>query len=159
MYDLGLEEQIVGVTRFCVHPPSARKDKITGWWYKDSEFRSGKTLQEPDLVLGNQEEELKCISSFRKWGFLAVSFFQEQRREKQSAMLKNSVDYSIKKQNMQIGETDFNVFVLDAPKRLSFCLFNLERTLDVFEWGLFLFPQCSPVIGDQHFCEEFRALF
>lgn len=55
LYDLGLREEVVGITKFCVHPAS---------WYR-SKTRVGGTKNyhwdrivalEPDLIIGNKEE-------------------------------------------------------------------------------------------------------
>lgn len=58
LYDLGLEEEVVGITKFCVHPDS---------WFR-SKTRIGGTKQvhpdrvaalRPDLILANKEENVK----------------------------------------------------------------------------------------------------
>lgn len=57
LFDLGLSNQLVGVTRFCIHPPEAKlKNKIGGT----------KTLKidriislKPNLVIANKEENTK----------------------------------------------------------------------------------------------------
>lgn len=55
LFDLGLEKQIVGVTRFCIHPKEKVKgvEKIGGT--KNFNFEKIKALQ-PDLIIGNKEE-------------------------------------------------------------------------------------------------------
>ena len=55
LYDLGLENEIVGVTRFCVHPKQARKEKVIIGGTKDFDFEKIKALN-PDLIIGNKEE-------------------------------------------------------------------------------------------------------
>lgn len=58
LYDLGLDEQVVGITKFCVHPEH---------WFR-SKQRVGGTKQvhldrvadlQPDLVIGNKEENTR----------------------------------------------------------------------------------------------------
>jgi ABC-type Fe3+-hydroxamate transport system substrate-binding protein len=55
LFHIGLDEEIVGVTRFCIHPADkvAGKTKIGGTKKFDSE--KIKSLQ-PDLIIGNKEE-------------------------------------------------------------------------------------------------------
>ncbi len=55
LFDLGLEDEIVGVTKFCTHPPEkvARVAKIGGT--KNFNFERIDELA-PDLIIGNKEE-------------------------------------------------------------------------------------------------------
>lgn len=55
LFDLGLDKEIVGVTKFCVHPNHARKTrKIIGGTKKFD--LDGIAKLKPDLVIGNKEE-------------------------------------------------------------------------------------------------------
>lgn len=58
LFDLGLGPNIVGVTRFCVHPPSAKKDKKIIGGTKNVNLKRVDKLQ-PDFVLANKEENVK----------------------------------------------------------------------------------------------------
>jgi len=58
LFDLGLDKEVVGITKFCVHP---------GEWFKTKQ-RVGGTKQikmdvihqlQPDLVIANKEENVK----------------------------------------------------------------------------------------------------
>jgi ABC-type Fe3+-hydroxamate transport system substrate-binding protein len=53
--DLGLKEQIVGVTKFCVHPQHLRKAKSIVGGTKNYRFELIDSLK-PDLIIGNKEE-------------------------------------------------------------------------------------------------------
>jgi ABC-type Fe3+-hydroxamate transport system substrate-binding protein len=55
LYDLGLAEEVVGITKFCVHPHEwyTRKNRIGGT--KQLNIEKIKSLQ-PDLIIGNKEE-------------------------------------------------------------------------------------------------------
>jgi ABC-type Fe3+-hydroxamate transport system substrate-binding protein len=58
LFDLGLEKEIVGITKFCVHPQAKVSDvvKIGG----TKKFDMDKIIQlEPDLIIGNKEENYK----------------------------------------------------------------------------------------------------
>lgn len=55
LFDLGLENEIVGITRFCIHPADkvATKTKIGG----TKQFDIDKIINlQPDLIIGNKEE-------------------------------------------------------------------------------------------------------
>lgn len=52
---LGLEEEVVGITRFCVHPESWFRNKKRVGGTKDVNLERVREL-EPDLIIGNKEE-------------------------------------------------------------------------------------------------------
>ena len=60
LVDLGLEENIVGVTKFCIHPKNLRKDKVVVGGTKNINLEKIKTLQ-PNFILCNKEENTKEI--------------------------------------------------------------------------------------------------
>lgn len=55
LFDLGLEEQVVGVTRFCVHPLALTKGKTVVGGTKRVRIDLIDSLK-PDLIIGNKEE-------------------------------------------------------------------------------------------------------
>ncbi|MBC8082784.1 MAG: ABC transporter substrate-binding protein [Hymenobacter sp.] len=58
LYDLGLGERIVGVTKFCVHPAEARQSATVVGGTKNFNFGKIEALR-PDLILGNKEENYR----------------------------------------------------------------------------------------------------
>ena len=60
LVDLGLEENIVGITKFCVHPKNLRKEKVVVGGTKNIHLEKIKALQ-PDFILCNKEENTKEI--------------------------------------------------------------------------------------------------
>jgi len=71
LFDLGLGEEIIGITKFCVHPADKikRKPKIGGT--KALNIKLIKELK-PDLIIGNKEENEKgqieeLMQSFPVW--------------------------------------------------------------------------------------------
>jgi len=58
LVDLGLEESIVGVTKFCVHPVHLRKAKTIVGGTKEVHYDRIKALR-PDVILCNKEENTK----------------------------------------------------------------------------------------------------
>ena len=60
LYDLGLEDRIVGITKFCVHPYHLKSTKMIVGGTKNIKLDKIKELQ-PDLILCNKEENTKGI--------------------------------------------------------------------------------------------------
>lgn len=58
LVDLGLREQIVGVTKFCVHPRDLRKQKKVVGGTKQVHYDRIKAL-DPDIILCNKEENTR----------------------------------------------------------------------------------------------------
>lgn len=58
LFDLGLEEETVGITKFCVHPESWFRSKVRVGGTKSIHIEKIKALK-PDLILANQEENVK----------------------------------------------------------------------------------------------------
>jgi ABC-type Fe3+-hydroxamate transport system substrate-binding protein len=58
LFDLGLDEEVIGITKFCVHPPE--------WFYTKKRVGGTKQLHphiihqlQPDLIIANKEENVK----------------------------------------------------------------------------------------------------
>ena len=60
LFDLGLEENIIGITKFCVHPTHLRSEKAMVGGTKNIKFDKIKALQ-PDIIICNKEENTKEI--------------------------------------------------------------------------------------------------
>ena len=60
LYDLGLEESIVGITKFCVHPFHFKSTKKSIGGTKKVHFERIRLLQ-PDIIIANKEENTKEI--------------------------------------------------------------------------------------------------
>jgi len=58
LFDLGLADRIVGVTKFCIHPAGQVKYKTIVGGTKNFKFDVIDQLQ-PDLIIGNKEENYK----------------------------------------------------------------------------------------------------
>lgn len=58
LFDLGLEEEIVGITKFCIHPQSKCRTKTKIGGTKKLNLSRIHALQ-PDLIIGNKEENEK----------------------------------------------------------------------------------------------------
>ena len=55
LFDLGLGERVVGVTKFCIHPAGARAKRTVIGGTKNFDFEKIAALR-PDLIIGNKEE-------------------------------------------------------------------------------------------------------
>lgn len=55
LFDLGLEEEVIGITKFCIHPKEQFKAKSKVGGTKDFSIEKIRALQ-PDLIIGNKEE-------------------------------------------------------------------------------------------------------
>jgi iron complex transport system substrate-binding protein len=60
LYDLGLEESIVGITKFCVHPVHFKSTKKLVGGTKKVHYEKIRLLQ-PDIIIANKEENTKEI--------------------------------------------------------------------------------------------------
>jgi len=58
LFDLGLEEKVVGITKFCIHPEKWFQNKIKVGGTKEIKLDMIKQLN-PDLVIANKEENKK----------------------------------------------------------------------------------------------------
>ncbi len=58
LYDLQLETEVVGITKFCVHPPHWYKSKQRIGGTKNADIALIQSLQ-PDLVIASKEENVK----------------------------------------------------------------------------------------------------
>lgn len=66
LYDLGLEDKIVGITKFCVHPFHFKSTKTIVGGTKQVKFDKIKEMQ-PDIIICNKEENtLEIVEELRK---------------------------------------------------------------------------------------------
>lgn len=71
LFDLGLEEEIVGITKFCIHPKDKFKSSTKIGGTKKLNLKKILEMQ-PDLIIGNKEENQKediefLIQHFPVW--------------------------------------------------------------------------------------------
>lgn len=55
LYDLGLEDEVIGITKFCVHPESWFRNKTRIGGTKKLDIEKIRSLK-PDLIIANKEE-------------------------------------------------------------------------------------------------------
>jgi len=66
LYELGLENSIIGITKFCVHPYHFKSTKTRVGGTKKVHYEKIKLLQ-PDIIIANKEENtLEVVTELRK---------------------------------------------------------------------------------------------
>jgi len=60
LWDLGLQTELIGITKFCVHPEPMFKSVMRVGGTKNPDLEKIRSLQ-PDLIIGNKEENEKMI--------------------------------------------------------------------------------------------------
>lgn len=67
LYDLGLDKEVAGITKFCIHPEHWHRDKTRVGGTKTIDIEKIKDL-EPDLIIANKEEnteeQVRILQSF-----------------------------------------------------------------------------------------------
>jgi ABC-type Fe3+-hydroxamate transport system substrate-binding protein len=67
LYDLGLDAEVLGITKFCIHPENWFRSKTRIGGTKDINIELVKSL-EPDLIIANKEEntkeQIEALSAF-----------------------------------------------------------------------------------------------
>jgi len=58
LFDIGLDEELVGITKFCIHPSHWLKTKTIVGGTKNVDIEKVRSLK-PDLIIGNKEENTK----------------------------------------------------------------------------------------------------
>src|ERR1022692_467955 len=58
LFDLGLRDEVIGITKFCVHPEEWFRNKVRVGGTKKLDIEKIKSLN-PDLIIANKEENSK----------------------------------------------------------------------------------------------------
>jgi ABC-type Fe3+-hydroxamate transport system substrate-binding protein len=58
LFDLGLDNEVIGITKFCIHPKHWLKEKNIVGGTKKLNLKKIEALK-PDLIIGNKEENSK----------------------------------------------------------------------------------------------------
>ena len=116
LFDLGLEEDIVGVTKFCVHPKHFLKSKTIIGGTKAVHFDKIMSLQ-PDIIIANKEENTEAmVLELRKictvWVTNVVNFEDNLQMITDFGLLFNKQAEAKKwVQNIKLASTDFEQFI------------------------------------------------
>ena len=127
LFDLDLSEQVVGITKFCVHPPE--------WFYTKTRVGGTKKLHidiihqlQPDLIIANKEENVKeqveeCAKNYPIWVSDVNNLADAYEMIEQIGLITGKADNSkeiitsIKKEFSQLRDT----YSLPADGVLSAC--------------------------------------
>lgn len=122
LVDLGLREQIVGVTKFCVHPKDLRKDKKVVGGTKQVHYNRIKALH-PDIILCNKEENTEeMVTELEKIAPVHVSDVKTIDESLQ-LILQYGEMFEVKQKASELGEkilsekATFEDYIKDVPER------------------------------------------
>lgn len=127
LFDLGLQDQIVGVTRFCVHPKEELKGITKLGGTKTLKLDRIKSL-DPDIIIANKEENSKTdIETLQKeFNVLLTDIFtinDAYEAIKEIGKQTNTQENAISLVNKIAGE--FNkISKPDKPKRIAYLIWN-----------------------------------
>lgn len=120
LYDLGLEESIVGITKFCVHPFHFKSTKEIIGGTKKIHFEKIRLLQ-PDIIIANKEENTKeIVEELSKicpvWVTDIINFDDNLKMIEGFGQLFNKRTEAQKwMDKIDFGYRDFQQFIKDKP--------------------------------------------
>lgn len=122
LYEMGLEEQIVGITRFCVHPYHFKSTKTVVGGTKQVKFDKITDLQ-PDIIIANKEENTEEIVSQLQeicpvWVTDIETFDDTIQMIKDfGELFKRKTDAQKWTEKLIFAKTDFEAYMKDVPFR------------------------------------------
>lgn len=122
LYEMGLEEQIVGITRFCVHPYHFKSTKTVVGGTKQVKFDKITGLQ-PDVIIANKEENTEEIVSqlleiCPVWVTDIETFDDTIQMIKDfGELFKRKTDAQKWTEKLIFAKTDFETYMKDVPFR------------------------------------------
>ncbi|GAA3515374.1 helical backbone metal receptor [Aquimarina addita] len=122
LVDMGLSNRIVGVTKFCVHPDTIKKEKTIVGGTKQVNFETIKKLH-PDLILCNKEENIKEIVEALQDDY-AVHVSDVANVEDALCMIHQYGEIFEKEKEAKViieeirsAKASFELFIKDKPKK------------------------------------------
>ena len=127
---MGLADHIVGVTKFCVHPVSIRKEKTVVGGTKRVHYEKIKKLN-PDIILCNKEENTREIVERLSEQYSVhvsdiVTIEDALKMIRQYGMIfKKEATASTLISKIRSVKTSFENFIRDKPqKRVAYCIWK-----------------------------------
>jgi len=120
LYDLGLEESIVGITKFCVHPFHFKSTKKIIGGTKKVHFEKIRLLQ-PDIIIANKEENtLEIVQELSKicsvWVTDIITLEDNLKMiEDFGALFNKRTEAQKWRDKINFAYTDFQNFIKDKP--------------------------------------------
>jgi ABC-type Fe3+-hydroxamate transport system substrate-binding protein len=121
LFDLGLEDEVVGITKFCVHPPEWFRNKTRVGGTKNVRMDVIRQLG-PDLIIANKEENTKHqIEELAKHYPVFISDVHNLQTALQMIILVGELTNTAKKAHAIANriQNDFNSLLHYSQKRLS----------------------------------------
>ncbi len=125
--DLGLEDKIVGITKFCIHPTSCYETKVRIGGTKDFDIESIRLLS-PDIIIANKEENQKdLLIKLKKYFPVWISDVEtiEQALE-MIDMLGDVFKRPIEAKDL-VKKINFNFDKIDAPDKDIYAAYLIWR--------------------------------
>jgi iron complex transport system substrate-binding protein len=122
LYDLGLEERIVGITKFCVHPYHFKSTKKIVGGTKKVDYDKIRAL-DPDIIICNKEENtLEMVIELQKictvWVTNIITLEDNLQMIADFGILFNCRTEAQKWQDkINFAYSDFQTFIKDTPIR------------------------------------------
>ncbi|WP_299680143.1 ABC transporter substrate-binding protein [uncultured Tenacibaculum sp.] len=130
LYDLGLENNIVGLTKFCVHPYHLKQTKVLVGGTKNIKVDKIKELN-PDIILCNKEENTKeIVEACEKIAPVHVSDIYNlddaiELIRQYGDLLSCRTDAQKIIQKLEFKISDFNHFIKDiTPKKVAYFIWR-----------------------------------
>lgn len=115
--ELGLEDKIVGITKFCIHPESCYRSKIRVGGTKDFDIETIKLLQ-PDIIIANKEENDKELLLRLKLIYpVWISDVKTVEDAKEMILMLGDVFNSEEKASQIVNNINFEFDKLDSLKK------------------------------------------
>lgn len=120
LFDLGLEDQIVGITKFCVHPKHLLTTKKIVGGTKQVHFEKIKALQ-PNIIICNKEENtLEMVQELSKiapvWVTNVVTIADNFQMITDFGLLfDKTTEASTLIQNIELALVEFKTFIVTIP--------------------------------------------
>lgn len=122
LYELGLEEQIIGITKFCVHPFHFKSTKVNVGGTKKVHIEKVRALK-PDIIIANKEENTEEIVQQLQeictvW-VTDVENFEDtiQMINDFGTIFKRKTDAQKWVDKLLFAKTDFEAFMKNVPQR------------------------------------------
>ncbi len=147
LFDLGLNDEIVGITKFCIHPLHwhQTKNKIGGT--KNIHIEKIKSLN-PDLVIANKEENLKSeIEEIQK--FCPVWVSDINTYSEAIEMMKTISDIT--------GKEEIGNRIVDEIERRKNSYIN-QRKKELKKAIYFIWRNPYMVVGNETFIDEMMSI-
>jgi ABC-type Fe3+-hydroxamate transport system substrate-binding protein len=127
---LGVENSIVGLTKFCVHPSNLRNDKVVVGGTKNIHIDKIASLQ-PDLIICNKEENTKdiveaCMLIAPVWiSDIKTLADNNDMILSLGEILNNAINAAQIVKEIEKEASDFSIFISQkSPKKVAYCIWK-----------------------------------